>query len=453
MDKNEGATSEPDPSVRSSLFMPSQLLRPVVGLGLLIQATLSPVAARQEPPADPVSAVIDLSVEAVPGRPLLVDLSSRVRGSLTVVTPDARVRSAVDERRDIAFVDEFTAAEGERWSGTRQFLRFDQTVGRVVVDPELVGVRVAYSASGESFDASLIGRGVRGQLMDGLLAEAPTLGLRLDLPDDARVGEPIELAPGALGALLTDALGDVTAIAELELRAVDESGVARVTGRLITSEVRREEAAVLAVRYEGECKLTVDTHEHRLLELIWSGQRTVVGTGSGFEVEGAARFDLELTTGIGAAVTRALLLEPRYRQVPRDLTQRGVTLELPSHWFLSSDEDHTRFTTTLYGGGQPVTLELGTYPIGSSDRSTYVDETIERVQEQKDVDRVRPVRCSLGRGKACEFEADGHTFWFEVLPHDERHVLRIRLFGEPGAVRAALGDWRAARRSLRLLAD
>ncbi|QDU68036.1 hypothetical protein [Engelhardtia mirabilis] len=405
-------------------------------------------ASYQEPTAAEV--LHDLSSVPQVGRPVLVEWTSRVRGSLTTETPQGRSRAPVDERRTIALVDEFTAIENGGWEGVRRFLRFDQSVERTVRDPELVGVRVAYREREGMFDASTVGRGVRGRVMDGLLAEASSFGFDLGLPVGVGVGESLTVAPHAVGTLLTDAVGDVTALGEFELVSVDELGLARLVGRLVSSEVRREETAVLAVRYEGDCKLIVDTRAHRLVELDWSGERSVFGSGIDFQLEGSATFEVGLNCATGAAVTKALLLGLRYRSVPRTVDDLDLTVELPSHWFLSDDADHTRFTTTLYGGGEQVTLEFGGYAIGAQEAADYIEATIAQVRAQQEVQRVRPVRCSLGRGQACEFESAGRSFWFEVLPLGPGRALRVRLFGEPSAVGAALADWKVARRSLEL---
>ena len=414
----------------------------VFSLVALLALALSSHSAGQESEAEPT---YDLRLNVKVDDPIAASLKVDVKGTLEISSGGSVTTQDVALTRDLRFVDEYTVLEDDRWAATRTYVRWFGTEGGSVVDSELNGVRALFQLKDDSYTVEFVDRSTRTETLNGLLEQAENVGIWFGLPGAVPIGGEFEIDAASLLSLLTDARSELAeASGSLVLRSVDEEGVAVLEGRLSAVE----ESEDLTQSHEGDCRMKVGIPGGRLLQLEWSGASNMHSKTSGVTLKGSAAFDVELSTKIGPAARKMLARKPVYRDVPRELREEGLAVELPSHWFPISGDGVSLFLTSLHGSETPVAVEFKVMRVAAGSFEEVAEAALSILEKQVGKMAVRSVRSQLGTGKSARFENDGEKFLVEMYPLGKTRLLRLRLFGSPGPFSKELKNWKAIRRTI-----
>jgi len=379
-----------------------------------------------------------------------------------IVAGKKKSQLPLDYASEVEFVDEFTAldqpAAGD-FDARRTYVGWREGADEdVPEDNELSGARVLVTRRAGTIAVELEGRIARKKELERVLDQVEGIAW-IELPVAAVAGEAFALEPAALVRVLLDLEGELkSAQGRFTLASVDGQGLATLTGTLLAA-AQPEEPANAQATFEGECTLLVDTRARRLQGASWKGQATLFMEDEEASLSGKGTFESRLQLAAGAAAREALARKVVYRDVPRQLDQAEVGLELPSHWFERDlgEEGGTGelFSTAVHGDTQLVSLEFRVFALEGAAADATIDAALAAIGEENALFDEKGVSCPLGKGRSARYrftdEALGEVeSLIELYPCGRDRLLRVQLYGSREAFSAELRAWSKTQKTLKL---
>lgn len=297
---------------------------------------------------------IDLSFPVAIDRPLLVEAETKIDANITIKAGSFEWSDELDQTDEVVFVDTYEeyGAEGKKQRGLRHYVRHKSSRNGDVNDSAINGVRARFELSNEDGEWSVLledDRALTGELFDHLLADASTLGLKLPLPTDARIGLPTSVDVVSLTPLLLGGAKNAQGSAKFILEAHDPgTRVSRLAGAATFRGTEVIEDTAVTVELNGNLVIELNAAEQRVTSLEFEGSVKFSGSGE-IEVSGEGTVEYALSTTIDdKKVARQQKQKPRFRDRKVRAPRLGIGLILPSHWtVVRGKSDDLRFVRTV----------------------------------------------------------------------------------------------------------
>ena len=416
-----------------------------IGIALL-GAVIAPDLVAQTEPAAP--ALFDLHVFVPVDRPLLVDVSRSIDCPIEVTVVGKTTRIPLRKKEEWRFVDVHSVLQEDEEACARQFLKAFATNDGRVDDPEINGLRVDFKRSdGWSFE-SADERLLSSERLEDMLAQADSVGLWVKLPDEARIGDKVDVELRDLMRLALDAGAELgSASAQLAVASVDgTANVALLTGKVACSQTETIPGGALKLAYDLDAELEIDLSERRIRRFQLKGKATASSAGL-LHASGTGPVAITLVATTGDAAAAAMKSKPVFREVERRVEMAGVSFRAPSHWFDGGEEDEqVIFQRSFSDATGHARIAFARFR-WKFDAKTLTEELRKTLQEPT----IKPGNNPLGKGLAFSFEKDGVKILGEYCALDDSSVVLIRLLAPTSLFDDSLREFEAVKKSLKRL--
>lgn len=293
----------------------------------------------QDPTSAPAaSGPIDLRCQFPAGKSIQVDLRSDAKGTLELALKANKRSVPVSMVRTQRMLDQMLSLDSESSASEqrRTWLEARETNNGANADPAWTGLAVTFTSDGKTQRATLGGRMLPKEDLDGLLRQSAFVGLWLGLPEAAVVGTAYPFEAEGLIQTLFDPegepkIGDAT----ITLVGVDPStSVAALKMHLEFADSIVDDdgmTADLAFAVDGDCELNLG--ERRLTKITASGTVGFTGTGpSAGVMSGSLRLTCTVTTKVVGDPAASLATTGKFRDNTQSFAAAGFQCSLPAYW-------------------------------------------------------------------------------------------------------------------------
>ena len=418
-----------------------------------VAALLIPFTHAQDAAAPAAAETHDLRVGLKVGQKVLIELDSSIKTTMNLTLPNGDVTTMKLAGEDEArFIDEITSLHDEGFAAARSIVDWKSEENGEIKDPDIVG---------QTFDIEYVetpriavregGRASKDSL-HRLLQSVPATGLWVPLPAQLAIGESCEVNLVSVIALMAGLDQEPTEHqSTLTLDAVDEEGVASLSGTMSTAAPMDDDGVKISALLGGDVTMRVDLAAGQVIEVTWDGEGTFEGGAPGVDMEGTAEFKARVTATAGAAADRAAKRKPTYRNTVRDMRGMGLKLDLPSHWFhfMTADngtEVYVSFAMTDEVEG-PRNLEIRAF--ATADPKATIEAAEKTVQKSFAGMKFKNLSTKLGKGRSGTGETDKGRAVVVDLVGDGDRVVQLRFETSPKDLKKAMKDLERARKTLR----
>ena len=244
---------------------------------------------------------------------------------------------------ELRFIDEHVVVASETEAGTRHYLASHVTINGDVSDPCLSGVVFRYRREANTNHVEVTSNHLLAKTdTTYVLRQFPTLGVGLEFPEKASIGESLDISLKQLAPLLGS--GDLmieSADSVLTFKSFDTSGCATFQGVATLRERAAVGEQVMTTIYKGDIVIRTCPAEARVLSVRFAGRVHIEQEGSD-QSSGEGEFEVQLVTEIGNAVDEARKAKPRIRTRVFRVPEAELALKLPG-FYTSLAEHEGRF--------------------------------------------------------------------------------------------------------------
>jgi hypothetical protein len=408
-------------------------------------------AATSRPESQPETWDLRLSHEA---RAVQVDLSFAAKGKLVIKKESTETTYVVDSKLRTRWLDELGDLEAPPpLIDRRTFLEAQRTESGLVQDPGLEGVSLVITS--KNSDAKLAAEGSRRALtatLDKQLRQRGSTGLYVACPDGVRIGSTWDFTNASLLYTLLDLDGTITTPVKSEFTLV---AVDRPTSRAtisttvgFTEEVDKNRAQ-FAAEYRGTLTAEIDLKLRSVAKAAFIGRAKLSGRG---QFEGVLSGEVDVdgkATGTPVADPKALKSrKPVFRENTHHFA--GMELKLPSCWLKLDQKKPGLMSFVDSRVESDLVIELARVD-QQTDPAT--DEFVKALLAdlRKEDQRAKVTKTSYPAGKGAAFELvneGGSAIRGAVVPIGD-DLGRVRLVGQPAAVKKAEAEFKAALNTLK----
>ncbi len=415
--------------------------------------------AKEQIEVDAESTTYDLRIDRQKDEPILVDITSKLAGSITATIQGNKTRKKTERTQTYTLVDQYTKID-ESSNNYEMYRYYGKDLSKSdgkISDSCLNGTMIQYTlengqislktAEGRLFDVKLQGR---------LLTEYQWVGGWFNLPENMGIDQncTVDLLPFL--HTLTDADGElVLEKSQFQLKSVDEEKqLALLIGEVEWKEIAGDEDMTGGVDFVAASELKIDLKNRRLHSLNLLGTARAHGamkSGAG-GFEGSLKFSAEVSTKVGAPAKRALKAKPTFRDVPRTVRYAGATLSLPSHWAETIDEPKNAligYTRTL-APGNPV-IQIQRIRIGDIELNELMKQTEASMRAQGQSPVLKKVKSPIAAGFSTELEQNGLLIHTEFYQMNSMDWLAYKLITSTEFPKVGRKEYDKARKTLRLI--
>lgn len=377
------------------------------------------------------AATFDLRLdENAPGS-AVIDLESQGSVTMTIELPTGPKVEKSKLRISRRLVDETTAVEPKRLM-TRQVVKWREDLGDVVEDPPIVGLAFLLTDKGDEVEVTQPdGHRFLPREWDRLTIQMQSTALHVALSKAARIGVPFAAEDSAFLHLLLGLEGTIESSAiEFTLSAIESEKQLATLGGHATARVKLTDPADVTADWTSDFQLVVDLAARRVASV--TGDATMVATmdvkGVATGIEAALRFDAKVTVGAPAIAAAAAAEKSKPRERTFRLAAAGVSVALPSLFWIAQREPDAQLQTNPPEGA--LTVMLRAFPLEGAKFEDAIGSVLDlTIAQNPGTTPPKAMTSSLGKGKGVTLERDGETIDVELYPLGKGRLLRVQIVG------------------------